>query len=290
MKTVKIIHETDPVGIGSMIFRGLHRLYYRAPEEVLYFRFTNPLYGDGEENVWDRYLEQPFAAEADFVASEIRRGRAIEEHGVFNRPDHRLIFGYGAAQERNIFVDPERVTTLRAFAQPFLKFRSDLVAKAGNFAARRFAGRRTLSLHKRGTDNFGPRGHARGQGHLVPPEFFKDAARRAMDRQRCEQLFLATDEQVFEKYLKESLGAPVITHATLRAPKGDLRGLHNPRFGRWTRTKHLLGDEAIIDALLMARCDYSLCMRSNLSLLAILLRTDFAYRFIDDHVDYGALG
>lgn len=290
MKVVKIIHETDAVGIGSMIFRGLHRLYYRTPEEVLYFRFTNPLYGDGRENVWDRYLDQPFAAEAEFVAAEIRRGRAIEEHGVFNRPDHRLIFGYGAAQERNTFVDPGRVAALRAFAQPFLKFRDYLTARADDFAARKIAGRRTVSLHKRGTDHFGPRGHARGQGHLFEPEYVKNVAVGAMDEQHGQQLFLATDERAFEKYLKASLGAPVITHAKLRAPKGDMRGLHNPRFGRWTRTKHLLGEEAIIDALLMARCDYSLCMRSNLSLLAILLRADFEYRFIDDHVDYGALG
>lgn len=183
MKTVKIIHETDPVGIGSMIFRGLHRLYYRSPDEVLHFHFTNPLYGDGEENVWDRYLDQPFAAEADFVAAEIRSGRAIEEHGVFNRPDHRLIFGYGAAQERNTFVDPARVTALRAFAQPFLKFRSDLVAKADNFAAKKIAGKRTMSLHKRGTDHFGPRGHARGQSHLFVPEYVKDVAIGAMDQQ-----------------------------------------------------------------------------------------------------------
>ena len=40
---VKIVYESEPVGIGSTILRGLHRLYYLTPDEILYFHFNNIL-------------------------------------------------------------------------------------------------------------------------------------------------------------------------------------------------------------------------------------------------------
>jgi hypothetical protein len=72
--------------------------------------------------------------------------------------------------------------------------------------------------------------------------------------------------------------------------KGDTRGTHFGHINDTEANKYTLGEEAIIDFLIMSRCDYSLCMRSNLSLLNILLRTDFNYCFIDDHIQYDRLG
>ena len=76
----------------------------------------------------------------------------------------------------------------------------------------------------------------------------------------------------------------------MRSQEGDMRGTHFAHAADTEENKGILGEEAIIDFLIMSRCSYSLCMKSNLSLLTILMRNDYNYHFIDDHIQYDRLG
>ena len=44
--------------------------------------------------------------------------------------------------------------------------------------------------------------------------------------------------------------------------------------------------DALIDAILISKCDESLVCQSNLSIISILMRTDRKYDFLDSHIKY----
>ena len=286
---IKIIFENEPVGIGSTILRGLHRLYYRAPDELLYFHFTNILYGSETKNIWSAYLYQPFESEKEYIKEQYNNRNVIEERGVFVNQQNPFLFCYGREQNNaKEFLNSTTVAKYRNCVSKYLAFKPDVLKKVEDFCALNFKNKRIVSLHKRGTDQFSNSGHAGEMSHLLG----KDLLRNTLDKYLTtyDAIFLATDEEDTYSYLKTEYGDQLISYSTMRSQKGDTRGTH---FGHITDTaenKHILGEEAIIDFLLMSRCSYSLCMRSNLSLLSILARQDFNYSFIDDHITYDRLG
>lgn len=288
-KEAIIVYENESVGIGSTIFRGLHRLYYRKPNEVLYFQFVNPLYSFDNKNTWSMYLTQPFENEKEFLLDAQQKGTMKAEYGVFSNPNQPLIFGYGKAQNNgNSFKDNKITNTYRQFAKPFLTFKESLNAKANNFIKQQFANSKVLSIHKRGTDQFTFRGHAGKSAHLFDVNDILtkiDKIQKNFDR-----IFVATDEQEFLDIMYKNFPSKVCTYSTIRAQENEKMGLHFQFSNADQNIKYLLGEEALIDSILMSQSTYALYMRSNISLLSILLRTDFNYEFLDDHIDYGDMG
>ena len=289
IETVKIIHENEAVGIGSTIFRGAHLLYYRKPEDILYFDFKNVLYNDPNKNVWSTYLKQPFEDRKQLILDQYNQKTAILEYGVFNNKKHPFLFCYGAEQKNGAdFVNKNKVQEFRNKLKPYIVFKQNILDKVDAFVWSNFTKKKVLSIHKRGTDLFSDTGHAKNQDHLFDYNFIQKKVEKVINN--YDAIFLATDEQeTFERF-KADYGDRVITYATTRAEKGNKTGLHISSIYKTPEEKYLLGEEAIIDTILMSRCDYSFCVRSNLSLLNIILRNDFNYEFIDDHIDYGNLG
>jgi len=287
-KQVKIIYESAPAGIGSTILKGLHRLFYANPGEILYFHFTNILYGESNRNIWATYLKQPFESEKELIQEKFNNKNITEEHGVFVDKSKPFLFGYGKEQNNaSEFLNVNSVTQYREFATTYLKFKDRLLTKVNLFCEKFINNKRVISLHKRGTDQFTSRGHA---GNVVA---FTDEQLIEMVKNNLEDydfIFLATDEDRVYKLLKEYFGDKVLSYSTIRSQEGDTRGTHVAHINDTEENKYILGEEAIIDFLIMSRCSYSLCMKSNLSLLTILMRNDFNYKFIDNHVQYNELG
>lgn len=285
---IKIIYESEPVGIGSTILRGLHRLYYCNPDEILYFHFTNILYGGPNKNVWAAYLKQPFESKRQLIEEAFNNKNIIEEHGVFLNKSNPFLFCYGKEQNNaNEFSNINSVVKYRELANTYLKFKDNILTKVDSFCEKHISNKRVISLHKRGTDQFTSRGHA---GNVIA---FTDDQLKYMAENSLKDydyLFLATDEDRVYKLFKESFGDKILSYSTIRSQEGDTRGTHFAHVTDTEKNKYILGEEAIIDFLIMSRCSYSLCMKSNISLLTILMRNDFNYKFVDNHIQYDKLG
>ena len=285
---VKIVYESEPVGIGSTILRGLHRLYYLTPDEILYFHFNNILYSSPNKNVWAAYLKQPFEHQRQYIEQAFNDKNIIEEHGVFLNKANPLLFGYGKEQNNaSEFLNIDSLVKYRKIVNKYLKFKDELLIKVDSFCKEYIDNKRVICLHKRGTDQFTSRGHA---GDVVA---FNDDDLKYMVENNLKDydfIFLATDEDKVYKLLKKSFGDKVLSYSTMRSLEGDTRGTHFAHVTDTEENKYILGEEAIIDFLIMSRCSYSLCMKSNLSLLTILMRKDFNYKFIDNHIQYDKLG
>lgn len=280
---LRIIRDNSSVGIGSTIFRGLHYLYYKDPSDILYLDFVNVLYGDSTTNSWSLYLKQPF--ESYNIQHYIETGNVSYEPLQLN--SHPFLFCYGGAQENGkFFEDIEKVSKFRASLRPYLMFREIILQKVEEFL-RKIDGK-ILSIHVRGTDQFGPNGHAQGQRHLFTYDYIKEQVDQKIDE--YDYIFLATDEQETYDNFVSDYGDKLITYSTIRASKGNQTGLHLSSTNKSPEEKYLMGEEAIIDSIIMSKCDYSFYVKSNISLLSILLRDDFNYNFIDNHIDYTKLG
>ena len=287
-KQIKLIYESEPVGIGSTILRGLHRLLYRQSDEILYFHFTNILYGSPNKNVWAAYLKQPFEPERQLIEEAFNNQNTIEERGVFLNKTNPFLFCYGKAQNNaSEFLNVDSVAKYRELATTYLKFKDKLLTKVDLFCKNYITNKRVISLHIRGTDQFTSRGHA-GNVVAFANEQLKDMVENSL--KDYDFIFLATDEDRVYKLLKESFGDKILSYSTMRSREGDTRGTHFAHVTDTEENKYILGEEAIIDFLIMSRCSYSLCMKSNLSLLTILMRNDFNYKFVDNHIQYDKLG
>ena len=67
----------------------------------------------------------------------------------------------------------------------------------------------------------------------------------------------------------------------------DRDGVHRDNIYQNEDFKTKLGEEAILDSIIMSKCSYSLLSQSNLSLVSILLRKDYKYQLIDENLKSG---
>lgn len=284
MKDVRFIYDTELVGLGSTIFRGLHRLYYKNPDDVLYLQFVNNLYSPNNKNTWNSYLHQPFESDRKFIEEKYSQGDIIEDHGF--RDGNKLLFSYGSEQNNGVeFKDIEKVSHYRDFSRPYLKFRAKILDKANDYYNRFIKDIDTISIHCRGTDQYSVNGHAGNNKHLLNFEYIK----KVVNRRNYDQIFLATDEEEILENFKREYGNKVITYSTMRCDKNNNVGLHFSNRFEEEAVKYTMGEEMIIDMLLMSKCNFSYYVRSNVSLLSLLMRNDFNYEFYDDHVNYNYL-
>ena len=112
-----------------------------------------------------------------------------------------------------------------------------------------------LGLHYRGTDKFAeaPR--------LAYDVFFKKVAEFIASAPHIQHIFLATDEPELLDYLqKHPLPRPVVTWASSQTFRGGTAAHYAKK-----ADKYVLGREALLTCLALARCDYCLRTASFLS-------------------------
>ena len=116
--------------------------------------------------------------------------------------------------------------------------------------------------------------------------------RRWIHRQNkysCDQIFLATDEQLLFENLNRKFKGIVSKNDTHLAPKSNNRSIHKVAVFQSDKIKFKLGSDVLTDAIIMSKCKYSLFMHRQVSYLSLMLREDFNFFFIDEKVDYSGL-
>lgn len=125
-------------------------------------------------------------------------------------------------------------------------------AKVQLFATRYFKGLFTIGIHYRGTDK-------QLEAPRVCYKQVFDLIEEHLPSDREWQLFVATDESCFLEAIQNQFPGRVIFCDAERS-KGDI-GVHFLKGGGYKK-----GEEALIDALLLSKCDILIRTSSNLSL------------------------
>jgi hypothetical protein len=226
----------------------------------------NPFYdASSGPNVWEYYFE-PVAgissAEAENLvrtgkakawqlnAMEIVRLHHWESRSVFTYPYQY----YKWIEDRSRWFDArwwraQRVKG-RRLVERYVRVRPEILEKADRFQAARFRPA-MLGVHIRGTDKK-ETGTGPVLSRIVPPDEYFPAIDEYLRKQADAGIFLATDQAQFREALHARYGDRVVWYSELLS-RSAVNVFQVNDAGPVNRLK---GEEVLIDALLLSRCDF----------------------------------
>jgi hypothetical protein len=159
---------------------------------------------------------------------------------------------------------------IRQFVRP----RREILDIVDVFYADKMQGRFNLGVHIRGTDARVDKKSLRGQ--VLNVTRYEECIRELLRRYSDAQIFVASDEEFLVATMRELFGPRVIATSAYRHQEGEWLG-RGPT--GWTMPAYVVkdretaarnGEEAVIDYLLLARCDWLVHNGSSLARTALL--------------------
>ena len=297
-RDLHIICERD-AGLFSLIQQVIATIPWavaarRVP--IVYFRdktcYWTPNGYQGRDTVWEYYFEPVVSTHpASAVPQDLRELIASKHPSPFevgypagvnsfvssHFGDHPALQGK-ALSIPYLWDDPGgslRRTASQVIAR-FIRPRGYIRHKADRFFRDRLAGSYVIGVHARGTDAISRqeiREHR--QGSLRLPEYAEALARLLKDQPNA-KIFVATDDQASLEYFIDIFGSRVAAHSTIRHGGGEAAavgptGWIMPAYIAADRDRAARnGEEAVIDYLLLSRCDHLIHNGSSLARTVLL--------------------
>ncbi len=191
--------------------------------------------------------------------------------------DHPLLAGKALAIPY-LWDDPDDVIRRQAgdIIRDFVRPRSYINAKTDQFFDDHMAGRFVIGVHARGTDATSEaerRPHR--QDSLVLPRYLP-VIQHLLEGHPGAKIFVATDDESSLRFFQDAFGEAVCHYASIRHSEGQASatgptGWIMPAFvARDRRVAARQGEEAVVDYLLLSRCDYLVHNGSGLARTALL--------------------
>jgi hypothetical protein len=158
----------------------------------------------------------------------------------------------------------------------FVRPRAHIVQKARDFFARHMAGHYLIGVHARGTDATSKQElRTFRHGSLVLSRYYAEIE-RILEFQPKAKVFVASDEQSSLRHLAAAFPGRVIAYDSVRHESGEAAG-QGPT--GWIMPAYIAGDrdvaakngeDAVIEYLLLSRCDYLVHNGSSLARTVLL--------------------
>lgn len=280
LKVVKI-NPLHPIGLFAIIIIALNFLYYRKKKELIYFQFDSLMYSNSF-NIWDKFFIQPFNEYQDIIEKKLYNKDYKVEHFKNYHKNFPLNW---VGKNIKFFYQKELINNFRKIFHNNIIFNKEIMNKLKVFE-QKYLNEKTLSIHLRGTDKFHPI-HGHHKNLREEQDFFnmKKIIKLKMLKHKIKKIFLASDDKKYIKLIKNEFQKKMIKmNSTIFS---DRDGIHRDNIYQNEDFKTKLGEEAILDSIIMSKCSYSLLSQSNLSLVSILLRKDYKYQLIDENLKSG---
>ena len=217
--------------VTPVVFWGAHSLYHEKNGYA------------GKHNVWEYYFE-PVSNEFYRPGDPVHDSNAAPDNSTITPIALHLCDHYEGQEIRN---------TAHSIIKEYIKLRPYIGKKIDSFYQSNMAGKKTIGIHLRGTDK---------KLEIVPvniDRLLNEANVFTQQFPGC-QFFVATDEERLLTIARAKLKGRVISYNSHRSLKG--KAIHNDK-----KIKHkgILGEEVIIDAHLLSRCDFLLHTCSSVS-------------------------
>jgi hypothetical protein len=293
-----IIGERD-VGLFSLIQQVVANIPWAIAENrVPVVRFGNgtcywaPTGYQGRNSVWEYYFEPldpsyPTAAIPEPVKALMSVDRPSPHEVGFAAGKNTFVSSHfgdhpqlrGATLRIPYeFDDPS--DTLRKEAKAvldnFVRPRAYILRKVRDFFARYMAGHYVIGVHARGTDATSKQElRSFRQGSLVLSRYCAEIM-RLLELQPRAKIFVASDEQSSVMHLATAFPGRVISYDTIRHQNGEAAG-QGPT--GWIMPAYIAadpnvaaknGEDAVIEYLLLSRCDYLVHNGSSLARTVLL--------------------
>lgn len=235
----KYVFSAVGAGFFSNFFGALNRLWWceqvnRIP--VIYWDqhtlYWQPEGYKGTYNAWEYYFEP--VSELSYEP-----GDSID-HGYWPPQAPTIDFAHFAD-------DKNGRRFAKQYVDRYIQIKPYILKQVEEFYQKYMNGKRTIGIYVRGTDK-----HV--EVTPVPLSMIVEVAQQFAG---C-QFFVATDEESILEFLKKSLPGPVIHTNCYRSQTGKAIHFSSP-------CKAKAGEEVLIDALLLARCNEFMHTISNVS-------------------------
>jgi hypothetical protein len=214
---------------------------------------------NGSSNPWEYYFEPV-------------------SHLTYEKGDVENIFSYTLDSynivgtfllQRGRF-DKERRFTVKKLIDKYIKVKPNILEKVNSFYEKKLRGKTTIGIHLRGTDRL----HEEGLYAAI-----LDAAEQAASTAAGDvQFFVATDQESLLDLAKEILKRPIVYCDSHRSR--DASPVHLPKEGHKTAGA-ILGEEALIEALLLSKCNFLVHSFSSLPIAVLTLNPNLPYEYVD---------
>jgi hypothetical protein len=166
--------------------------------------------------------------------------------------------------------------TAKAIVDDFVRPRSYLRRKADEFFHRHLAGRYVIGVHARGTDATSTQERRSFRQDSLVLSRYLEEIERLLSREPAATIFVASDDQASVDHLAGVFGTRVISYDSIRHRGGEPAG-RGPT--GWIMPAYIAGDrdtaarngeDAVIEYLLLSRCDHLVHNGSSLARTVLL--------------------
>ena len=160
-------------------------------------------------------------------------------------------------------LDRDYRRSIKRIIDKYIKIKPVILDKVDTFCLKNFSGKKTIGIHLRGTDK-------ESEAIPVPIDRICSEANAMADQIQADQFFIATDDTSLLTKAEQLLKRPIITYDSYRG--SGKKGIHLSHNHDYSKAK--LGEEVLIEALLLSRCDKFIHTRSNVSSAVLLFNPE----------------
>lgn len=227
--------------------------------------FKGTVYNDApEDNMWEYYFE-PIHNEHKKMYAPVSTTTRLYLDALSSEKKEQLVLFNDIIKTR-------------------IQLRKEIRDTIDSFAKNNFAGKKVIGVHFRGTDIWKSLKNWNSVFKKVgPPEYFT-VLDTLLETEKYDCIFLATDEELVYQQFKERYGSKLVTYSKNRST--NKRVIVHYLTGRYPIiesrfTKRELGEEVIIDAILLSKSDFFMYGASNVSTVVKFFNPDIPSKNMD---------
>lgn len=236
------------------------------PKPGLYYD-ERGLNGIVSDNIWDYYFDPVSNLQCESHDNPCYE-YSLDGYAVATLP---YPFPYESlAHIKQVYPDKALRCRMNNLISNYIKIKEPTLNKVEQFYQKHLKDNFTVSIHLRGTDKH----------YEVKPVSIDQIFDEANKYAPC-QFYIATDEERLLQEAQKKLKGNVISYNCFRASSNSQSGVHYVSDYPIDRSRALLGEEALIDCLLLSRCNLMIHTWSNLSISALLFNPEIEHIHVD---------
>jgi hypothetical protein len=250
-------------------------VYFGERSGIGFNKYFDPGHGD---NMWDYYFDpvagytyKDICEMVDNPANPLKEEDIIELGGgdlwYLHKEDPESIYGYtyGVYKSKEEFDGAGYNKQRRKasyFVDKYIKVKSHITEKVKEFYEKNMAGHNVLGIHLRGTDKGSAKASSNVMRVIGPEAYVKEIDKYSEKNPGC-KIFVATDQEQYLEFMENKYGDRVISYDAIRS--------HNQKnpFQVDDGKNYKKGEDALIDCLLLSKCNFFLKCTSHLGETAL---------------------
>lgn len=276
-------------GLFAYVWNVMDAYSKLEPEDKIFvdLRWKTP-YFDAKykttSNVWEYYFEQPsgltlncYKENHGIIKNDEYKAKTLNKFGVDNTTKKYALVSYPEIQELG-----------KKLIRQYLKPQNHILEMVDKFHSKNFENKKILGVHHRGGFHY-ITGHGGNQNHLIDNNYYFSIIDKEINN--YDNVFLICNDAETKLTFKNKYGSKLITYQYDCLGTTQTFGYFHPGSGNYVPINYegyKAGESAVIDCLLLSKCNKKLVVNSNLSICSVLLN-DNDFEFIDEHIKYWSL-